>query len=712
MKKNTSYIVFAIAVGFYLLTAISIPSKKEFVSNDKDRLLIELISHVIQRGHFNVKSLNDDMSEQIFHTYLESIDGQKRYFLQSDYREFAKYMYRIDDQLRELDLTFFDLTYKRLILRMNEVESLYASLLSRPFDFEKKESFDMDYEEQLFPLSQTSRAEKWRKQLKLSTLSVLYDKVQEAEKKEEESTADYVSPSWVVFEEEARTTTRENVEDYFDLMNDLERKDWFDIYLNAFVLQFDPHTNYFNPDDKDRFDMNMSGKFEGIGARLSKRDQAIKVVDIIVGGPLWRDQLMEVGDEIQLVRQEEGDAVDIRSMRLDDAIKLIKGPKGSTVHLTIKKVDGSIETIPVKRDLVILEESYARSSVINRLDQKYGLIHLPKFYVDFKSYKERNAAHDVEQEVINLKEAGVEGLIIDLRNNGGGSLQTVVDIAGLFIDKGPIVQVKSTVSKTEILRDRDDKTLWDGSMVILVNELSASASEILAAALQDYERAIVLGSKQTFGKGTVQNVVDLNRFLSNSTYGNLGALKITTDKFYRINGGSTQLEGVKSDVITPDRYSYVDIGERDEDNPMSWDQITPLIYTKWHGYLNYDEVIKQSQDRVNNHPIFKLVDQDAKWIEQRQNDKSIALNYQEYVSELEADRTYADQFDAVKEYYNNLEFTIAPAEQERITKDSIFREKRERWFSDLTEDYYVEEAVNILDELKVRIYQQEPLAKK
>ena len=712
MKKNTSYIVFAIAVGFYLLTAISIPSKKEFVSNDKDRLLIELISHVIQRGHFNVKSLNDDMSEQIFHTYLESIDGQKRYFLQSDYREFAKYMYRIDDQLRELDLTFFDLTYKRLILRINEVESLYASLLSRPFDFEKKESFDMDYEEQLFPLSQTSRAEKWRQQLKLSTLSVLYDKVQEAEKKEEESTADYVSPSWVVLEEEARTTTRENMEDYFDLMNDLERKDWFDIYLNAFVLQFDPHTNYFNPDDKDRFDMNMSGKFEGIGARLSKRDQAIKVVDIIVGGPLWRDQLMEVGDEIQLVRQEEGDAVDIRSMRLDDAIKLIKGQKGSTVHLTIKKVDGTIETIPVKRDLVVLEESYARSSVINRLDRKYGLIHLPKFYVDFKSYKERNAAHDVEQEVINLKEAGVEGLIIDLRNNGGGSLQTVVDIAGLFIDKGPIVQVKSTVSKTEILRDRDDKTLWDGSMVILVNELSASASEILAAALQDYERAIVLGSKQTFGKGTVQNVVDLNRFLSNSTYGNLGALKITTDKFYRINGGSTQLEGVKSDVITPDRYSYVDVGERDEDNPMSWDQITPLIYTKWHGYLNYDEVIKQSQDRVNNHPIFKLVDQDAKWIEQRQNDKSIALNYQEYISELEADRTYADQFDAVKEYYNNLEFTIAPAEQERITKDSIFREKRERWFSDLTEDYYVEEAVNILDELKVRIYQQEPLAKK
>lgn len=711
MKKNASYLIFAVAVVLYLFTATTNPLEKEFVSNDKDRLLIELISHVIQRGHYDVKSLNDDMSEQIFHTYLESLDGQKRYFLQTDYREFSKYMYQIDDQIRELDLTFFDLTYKRLVLRMSEVESMYSSILSRPFDFDKEEEFDTDYDEQIYPLSQKERSEKWRKQLKLSTLSVLYDKVQE-EENNDETTPAYLSSSWMDLEAEARTTTRENMEDFFDLMNELERKDWFDVYINSFVLQFDPHTNYFNPDDKDRFDMSMSGKFEGIGARLSKRNQAIKVVDIIVGGPLWRDQLMEVGDEIQLVRQEDGDAVDIRAMRLDDAIKLIKGSKGSMVYLTVKKVDGNIETIPVKRDLVVLEESYARSTVINRQDQKYGLIHLPKFYVDFKSYKERNAAHDVEQEVINLKEAGVGGLIIDLRNNGGGSLQTVVDIAGLFIDEGPIVQVKSTVSKTEVLRDRDGKTLWNGPMVILVNELSASASEILAAAMQDYERAIVIGSEQTFGKGTVQNVVDLNRFLSNSTYGNLGALKITTDKFYRINGGSTQLEGVKSDVITPDRYRYVDVGERDEDNPMRWDRISPLVYTKWNGYLNYDDVIEQSQDRVNDHPIFNLVDQDAKWIEQRQNDNTIALNYQEYVSKIESDRAYADQFDAVEEYDNNLDFTISPADQKRISEDDIFLEKRERWFSNLSKDFYVEEAVNILQDLKVGIYQQEPLARK
>jgi len=596
MKKNISYIIFAVAVVFYILTAISIPSRKEFVSNDKDRLLIELISHVIQRGHFNVKSLNDDMSEQIFHTYLESIDGQKRYFLQSDFREFAKYMYQIDNQLRELDLTFFDLTYQRLILRMNEVENLYKSLLASPFDFQKKESFDLDYEEQLFPLSQTSRAEKWRKQLKLSTLSVLYDKVQEAEKKED-STADHGATSWGVLEEEARTTTRENMEDFFDLMNELERKDWFDIYLNAFVLQFDPHTNYFNPDDKDRFDMNMSGKFEGIGARLSKRDQAIKVVDIIVGGPLWRDQLVEVGDEIQLVRQEEGDAVDIRSIRLDDAIKLIKGPKGSTVHLTIKKVDGTIETIPVKRDLVVLEESYARSTVINRLDQKYGLINLPKFYVDFKSYKERNAAHDVEQEVINLKEAGVKGLIIDLRNNGGGSLQEAYELFGLFIPRGPVVQIQSAGGRTDVRGDRDPDISWEGPMAVLVNRLSASASEIFAGAVQDYGRGLVIGS-QTFGKGTVQALLPVNE----------GQLKLTIAKFYRISGQSTQHQGVIPDIQFPSAFDPKEIGESALDTALPWDQIRSLRYRPLDTpRARVTQLIDRHQARIASDPNFKAL---------------------------------------------------------------------------------------------------------
>lgn len=419
MKKNASITIVVAAVALFVWSALASPFSKTFDNPDKDRLLIELISYVLDRGHFDAQTLNDDLSEQVFYEYLEIIDGQKRFFLQSDFREFERYKYRLDDQLKNIEIDFFKRTYERLTQRMQEVEALYSGLLEQPFAFDKEEEMDLNYEEQSFPATLTQRREKWRQQLKLSTLSVLYDKVKEEEKKAAEEPS-YTPKTLKALEVEAREVTRNNMENFFDIMDDLERKDWFASYLNAFVLQFDPHTNYYAPEDKDRFDVSMSGKFEGIGARLSKRDQAIRVVDIITGGPVWRDQLLEVGDEIQLVRQDEGTAVDIRGMRLDDAIKLIKGPKGTRVHLTIKKVDGTVEVIPVTRDVVVLEESYARSSIIEKGNKKYGLIHLPKFYVDFKDYKERNAAQDVTQEVTNLKEAGVQGIIMDLRFNGGG----------------------------------------------------------------------------------------------------------------------------------------------------------------------------------------------------------------------------------------------------------------------------------------------------
>jgi carboxyl-terminal processing protease len=711
MKKNASITIVVAVAALFVWSALATPFSKTFNNPDKDRLLIELISYVLNRGHFDAKTLNDDLSEQVFHEYLDAIDGQKRFFLQSDFKEFERYKYRLDDQLKNIEIDFFKRTFERLTQRMQEVEEMFPSLLEQAFFFDKDEVIDLNYEQQSFPTTLTQRREKWRQQLKLSTLSVLYDKINEDEKKAEQD-ASYIPKTFEDLEEESRAVTRNNMENFFDIMDDLERKDWFASYLNAFVLQFDPHTNYYAPEDKDRFDMSMSGKFEGIGARLSKRDQSIKIVDIITGGPVWRDQLLEVGDEIQLVRQEEGTAVDIRGMRLDDAIKLIKGPKGSTVYLTIKKVEGTVEVIPVVRDVVVLEETYARSSVINKSGKKYGLIHLPKFYIDFKDYKERNAAQDVSKEIAKLKSAGVEGIVMDLRFNGGGSLQTVVDMAGLFIDKGPIVQVKSTGNRKEVLSDRDEQILWEGPLVIMVNELSASASEILAAALQDYKRAVVLGSKQTFGKGTVQNLVDLNRFISNSTYGNLGALKLTTDKFYRINGGSTQLEGVKSDVVAPDRYSYVEVGEKDEDNPLSWDQIAPANFSAWKGYLNYEEVIEESQKRVDESPIFKLIDQDAQWVRERQEDYLVSLNYEMYASEIATDKSYAERFDPIKDYKNQLSFTVLPDELSKMSNDEVFSEKRERWFESLSADMYIEEAVLILEDLKPGFISKKPLAKK
>ena len=416
----------------------------------------------------------------------------------------------------------------------------------------------------------------------------------------------------------------------------MQRKDWFSMYINTIVEEFDPHTTYFAPQDKDRFDQQMSGKLEGIGARLQKKMDYIKVVELISGGPAWRGQEIEVGDLIVKVRQKgEKESVSIVGMRIDDAIKLIKGPKGSKVILTMKKVDGTFKEVELTRDLIELEETYAKSSTVIKEGKKFGIINLPKFYIDFEDYNERNAASDVRQEIERLKNENIEGLVLDLRNNGGGSLKTVVDIAGLFIKDGPIVQIKSTNAPKEVLEDTDKSIVWDGPLVIMVNELSASASEILAAAMQDYKRAIIIGSKQTYGKGTVQNILDLNRMVRQNTHGDLGAIKITRQKFYRVNGGSTQLEGVRSDIIIPDRYSFVDIGERDHDHPLPWDKISPVYYEKWNSYFDYDGTISSSNARMAKNKQLKLIEQNAKWIKKQMDNNDFSLNYKDYKKGME-----------------------------------------------------------------------------
>ncbi|MGB7392811.1 MAG: carboxy terminal-processing peptidase, partial [Pricia sp.] len=451
---------------------------------------------------------------------------------------------------------------------------------------------------------------------------------------------------------------------------------------------------------------------EGIGARLQKKPEGAKIVDIISGGPVWLDGQLEVGDEILKVGQEGEDPINIVGMRLDDAIKLIKGPKGTIVELTVRKIDGSMETVELTRDVVELEESFAKSANIIKGDQTFGLIDLPKFYVDFDDYTERNAATDVAKEVERLKEAGAEGLILDLRDNGGGSLKTVVEMAGLFIKDGPIVQVRSSGKGKDVYDDKDERIQWDGPLVILVNELSASASEILAAAMQDYKRAVVIGSKQTFGKGTVQNVIPLENIVRSNDHGDLGAIKLTTQKFYRINGGSTQLEGVKSDVVVPDKYSYIDLGERDQANPLKWDKISAADYKAWDGYIDYNQTIASSKKRMANNPQIKLIEENAQWLKSKQDETVISLNYDTYLSDEEKAKTKSEYFKTITEYDSKLSFKSLQYEQELFTKDSVLREKRDRWHKNLAKDVYVEEAVNVLQDLKTNNIKHGKLAVK
>ena len=509
---------------------------------------------------------------------------------------------------------------------------------------------------------------------------------------------------------ESRKSTETTLDEFFDFVDDLERKDWFVQYINTIVDEFDPHTFYFAPEEKEKFDTSMSGKFEGIGARLQKKSEGAKIVEIISGGPVWRDQRLEVGDEIIKVGQNGQEPINIVGMRLDDAIKLIKGAQGTIVDLTVRKVDGSLDVVSLTRDVVELEESYAKSATIITGQEKYGIINLPKFYVDFNDYSERNAATDVAQEVERLKEEGVEGLILDLRDNGGGSLKTVVEMAGLFIKDGPIVQVQSKDKGKDVYDDKDERIQWDGPLVILVNELSASASEILAAAMQDYKRAIVIGSKQTFGKGTVQNVIPLNNMLRSNEHGDLGAIKITTQKFYRINGGSTQLEGVKSDIVVPDRYSYIDLGERDQSNPLGWDKISPADYKPWDGYINYEKTIADSEKRMQTSQQIKLIEENAKWLKAEQDETEISLNFDTYKEEIEKDKEQSDYFKSLTDYDSKLTFKSLGYEEQLFTKDSVLREKRNRWHKNLAKDVYVEEAVNVLEDLKINNIKQGKIA--
>ena len=717
MKRNLVYLL-----AVLLISAASCSfTNKSFDNPDKDKLLIDLITYVLENGHFDPKTFNDEFSRQVYDNYIESLDPLKRYFLQSDIDEFSAYREAIDDQIKTSDISFFNLTYERLMQRMDEASVMYKDVLETPFDYSKDDTINVDYDNLGYAKSKEERWERWRKQLKFSTLeryasalesaedslgSETYDdKValdQAVEFEEGIDSSEMPTDDPVALEKKTREATLKTLGEYFEFMEDLEREDWFSAYLNAIVSGFDPHTVYFAPEEKERFDTSMSGKFEGIGARLQKKSDHIKIVEIISGGPAWRGDDLEVGDEIVKVGQEGEIPVSIVGMRLEDAVKLIKGPKGTKVLLTVKRVDGSIVEIPIIRDVVELEESYAKSSIVEKNGRIFGVINLPKFYIDFEDYDGRNAYSDVAKEIERMKEAGVEGLVLDLRNNGGGSLKTVVDMAGLFIKEGPIVQVKSTGKKKEVLSDKDKRIQWEGPLVILVNELSASASEILAAAMQDYKRAIVLGSKQTYGKGTVQNIINLNQFLRGSNeFGDVGALKVTTQKFYRISGGSTQLEGVKSDVVVPDKYSYTDIGEKDQDNPLPWDKIEAAPYEKWSGYIDYDLTIEKSKERMAQNPQLQLIDENAQWIKEQQEEKVYPLNIEAYKLEAQKDKEVMKRFREISEYQTDLSFTSLAYEKELMAQDTTLKAKRERWHKNLSKDVYIEEAIHVLEDLKL-----------
>ncbi len=711
MKTNYKILLAIIALSASLFAFNG--KTKKVGDPEKDKQLLELLSVVIAQAHYAPHPLDDDFSKGIFKDFVKALDPYKRYFLKSDFEEFSKYETEIDDEIKNKDLTFFDLSYNRYLQRVEESKQYYKEILSKSIDYTIDENFDTDYDKHPYQKNTTDLKDLWRKQIKLSALASLTDKIKMQEdlkngvvsnkKKNKDEAKDLVPKTYDQLEKEVRDSAMKSEDDYFAAIKDFDREDWFAVFLNTIAERYDPHTSYFAPEAKEKFNASISGKFFGIGARLQKKNDFTEITELISGGPAWREKELEPGDIILKVGQGSAEAVDIVGMKLDEVVKKIKGPKGTEVRLTVKKAtDSSIKIIIIMRDEVELEETYAKSSTVEIDGKKYGVIYLPKFYIDFEDRNSRDAAKDIAIEVERLKKQNVQGIALDLRDNGGGSLRTVVDIAGLFIDNGPVVQVKTVGRKAEVLSDTDPQIQWDGPLVIMINNFSASASEILAAAMQDYKRAIIIGSKQTFGKGTVQNVINLNQYLRDQSLGDMGALKTTTQKFYRINGGSTQLKGVSSDVVMPDRYSYIEIGERDMESAMAWDKIDPANYSQWTQNSDFEIALQNSKNRIQGNQQFKLIDDNAKWLDRRKDDNVYSLNIDKFKKEIAAVEMESKKYKAISDYKNTLVFKSLPEELLQIEKDSVLKEKRVRWHESLSKDVYVEEALRILGDLKTK----------
>ena len=623
---------------FFPIVLLGIFAFTFYSSGKREKVLLQALSQSLAAGHFESHSLNKEMSERVYNLYLDGLDYSKRYLLKEDVKKLEKFRSILGEEIRHTRYDFFALSVEMIEGRIKETESIYKEVLENPFDFKKNEEFETDPEKIDFPKNEKERYERWRKLLKYQTMLKLDRLLNIQETAIEDKDTAYKVLKFSELEKKARGDVKNDYKELYRRLYKLNEKDRLSVYLNAFTGSFDPHSEYMPPKDKENFDIRMSGQLEGIGATLTEQKGYVKVVRIVPGSPSWKQGELKANDLILKVAQGDSTPVSVVDMRLDDAVQLIRGKKGTEVKLTVKKPDNSIIVIPIIRDIVVIEETYAKSAIlqVEGSTKRYGYINLPSFYVDFNNRNGRRCSKDVEIEIEKLKGEDVDGVILDLRHNGGGSLTDVVEMAGYFIKNGPIVQVKSRIGDPYILKNRDSRIQYDGDLVVMVNTLSASASEILAAAMQDYGRAIVIGAPKTYGKGTVQRIIDLDQVVSGS-YSDvkpLGALRLTTQKFYRVNGGATQLKGVIPDIILPDVYGAMEIGERELTNVMPWDEIAPAGYQKWPLPIeNMSELKASSDKRIADNEVFNKVKENSLRLKKQKDMTEYTLNLDGYRSE-------------------------------------------------------------------------------
>ena len=702
-KKFIPVFLAMVAASFFIAFKSQGLSEKNDNPLARHEEILRNVGILLEGGHYAPRKIDNDFSKLVLDKFLKDLDGEKNIFLKSDIKSFDIYNNVIDDEIHGSKLVSFYSVNDIYQKRLSEVSNFYEKMLLKPFDFNVNESVEMDPDKKDWPADEKAREDFWRKRIKFLVLSKFVDAKDEQVKNKDKK--DFKLKADSTIERESRESVKKILDRMFSTRKARETsEDNFSTFVNAITGAMDPHTTYFPPVDLRSFNESMSGRFFGIGAQLKEDDGKIKVGPLITGGPAWKGGELKENDEILKVGQGNAEPVDVTGYDVSDAVKIIRGStQGSEVRLTIKRPDGTIKVISIIRDEIKLEDIFAKSAIIKGENGKIGYINLPEFYADFERPDGARCAVDVAIEIKKLKAENIDGLILDLRGNGGGSLYDVVQMVGLFIDEGPVVQVKGRDGKVSILRDREKGILYDGPFTVLVDETSASASEIFAAAIQDYKRGIILGSTSTFGKGTVQRNIPLSpisesKIFSKKDAEDLGTVKLTVQKFYRINGGATQLRGVVSDVIVPDRLEYIKFREKDNIYSLKWDEIPSLSYRPWISNFSIDPIITEAINDVNKNPTFNKIKSDVVWLGNN-IDRAYPLNIIQYKEKLKEQKNV---YKSIEDSYKlptplNVRNLYSDTTDINMAQDKI--EKNKVWLKRVQDDIFIDEGVKVIEKM-------------
>lgn len=697
MKRLPIVIMMVVAGSFLAFKTMGTVTRTTTNPPSKYEQILKLVGEMLSQAHYSPQDLNDAFSKKVFKKFIADLDPDKNMYLQSDMNALKKFETKIDEEVKGAPVEFFLEAGKVFNKRMEESSVVYNEILAKPFDFAADEEVILDADKLNYATTDAERKDRWRKKLKYMTLERYVD-LQDVREKNKGKEG-FVVKTDVELEKDARDRVKKIMDRTFERFRlKFNDDDKFNLFVNAITTTMDPHTEFFPPVDKRYFDEEMSGTFFGIGASLQYDDGNIKVSSVLSGSPAAKSGDIQPGDIIQKVAQGKEEPVDLTGYVVTDAVKVIRGKKGTEVRLTIKKADGAIKVVTLIRDKIIQDETYARSAIVKEGGSKIGYIFLPEFYANFEDPNGARSYVDVANEVKKLKEEKVDGIVIDLRNNGGGSLYDVVQMAGLFIEDGPIVQVKDRDNKASVLKDKDRNVLYTGPLAVMVNEFSASASEIFAAAIQDYNRGVIIGSTSTYGKGTVQRNIGLDETGFSMSNADLGTVKLTLQKFYRINGGSTQLKGVNSDIVLPDNLEQLKVREKDDEDALPWDEIEKASYSDWKPGYDLKTIQQLAALRLSNDPTFKLIKESTDWLS-KQNDKQYSLQIDKYRTEQKAIRTTIKQMESLLKLKDSLNVSALPQEVTKYDNDKNKKDRFVQWIKGLQEDVYLDQAIKVMNDM-------------